>query len=291
MQLKWCEVNTPFSEDQIVRTGLRLPVLTPQVAAGRPLPRHVTLKPSTYNFILHNLHTFSLYFTKRSGAERNNPFHLDGAELMLRPRSSRHVASALLGSPTPNISLTCGSPAPPAPSPQSSSYIPIASNMPTSCGTGARAPRARPIQYSVTVPPSDLVASGRSVPRCSRNPIPKSCATGPRVSRTPGFTLTPNSECMTRPGIRGRSACIHSEPADSMHAGARIPHADSRHSSSSYAHRRACIPRVRNPARPRARVSRVPEIDTGVPPSQSKVISRRPIVTKPGWPVGQGRKY
>ena len=90
---------------------------------------------------------------------------------MLRPRSSRHVASALLGSPAPNISPTCGSPAPPAPSPQSSSYIPIASNMPTSCGTGARAPRARPIQYSVTVPPSDLVASDRSVPGCTQNPI------------------------------------------------------------------------------------------------------------------------
>ena len=62
---------------------------------------------------------------------------------MLRSHSSRHVASAALGTPAPDISPTCGSPTPSAPPPQSSSYIPIVSNMPTSCGTGARARRAR----------------------------------------------------------------------------------------------------------------------------------------------------
>ena len=135
-----------------VRTGLRLPALTPLVAAGRPLPRHVTLNPSTYIFIQYYLHSFSLYFTERSETERNNPFHLDGAELLLRPHSSRHVASALLGVSAPSISPTCGSPALSAPSPQSTSYTSIVSNLPPSCGIGARASRAHPIQYSVTAP-------------------------------------------------------------------------------------------------------------------------------------------
>ena len=63
------------------------------------------------------------------------------------PALTRHGAPTVLDTPAPNISPMCGSPAPSAPSPQSSAYISIVSNMPTSFAAAARARRARSLYY------------------------------------------------------------------------------------------------------------------------------------------------
>ena len=68
--------------------------------------------------------------------------------------------------------------------------------------------------------------------------------------------------------------------------------------AAAHAFRVSDIPRAaahafRVPDIPRgsARGSRVsPKIDAGVLQSRSMAINRRPMVTKPGWQVGQGRK-